>query len=397
MLRPLRILLIVLGCVGLAWALSSDDQRRRLLVAFGLAATWEQAQATPFTLIGPGFSIELLPGLPPGPERFLWPTPPAAPPVAPAPSAGRAVAHGDDPCAVGRAAHPSQARPALPLYRYLDADGRTVFADQVPPGVDALPLARPGSGGVGGFSASYDYVGLTPPTGFQTQLEIDLAGVFRFLALGLELGNMEPVHLNLRVIDGERAFAAAAATANLSAQTVSGFYQFGSNQAVVRWQGDAATRAVARHEIAHLAVGNWLGRLPIWLNEGLAEFCERMLFQQSFATAEATPETLAELRRLAGNGSLPALRAFLAGDRTEWQRWGADLSYSYAWSIVHFLLQDPARARLLTDLLRQRAQQRCAVFDEARWLDGHYPGGLGGLESDWRQWLFNDEARAAFF
>jgi hypothetical protein len=97
--------------------------------------------------------------------------------------------------------------------------------------------------------------------------------------------------------------------------TNSGFYTDKDNLAVVRWRGDVRTRAVARHEIAHLALGNWLGRTPLWLNEGLAEVVERKRFQHSFASADAPARRPEQLRRRQAAGRLPGLRTFLDSRR----------------------------------------------------------------------------------
>ncbi len=111
-----------------------------------------------------------------------------------------------------------------------------------------------------------------------------------------------------------RAFQRYLKGSNLGADTA-GLYRFQGNLAVVSWAGDARTRAVARHEIAHLALGNWLGNTPLWLNEGIAELVEQMHFQQSWASAEVNRRTLARLQELERGGRLPALRTFLAANR----------------------------------------------------------------------------------
>jgi hypothetical protein len=269
-----------------------------------------------------------------------------------------------------------------------------VFADRAPTDMDAQILDVQGDAGVGRFSAEYDFDGLTPPMGFQQQLEIDLDGVFHFLADDLGLRGVQPVHLRLRIVDGRARFARLAAGTGLD--TNSGFYTHKDNLAVVRWRGDARTRAVARHEIAHLALGNWLGRTPLWLNEGLAEVVERMRFQQSFAVADAPARRLDELRRRQAGGQLPGLRSFLGSRRADWNRWGTDLAYDYAWSLVHFLLQEPARQRTVTGLLNQLAAHRCRPFDHVGFLEQDYFGGLDGLHRDWRRWLGGEAAPLHF-
>jgi hypothetical protein len=409
MLTLLRLLVVVLLMVVMAWTLATDDQRRRLLVAVGIAGSVEEAERAGFSLVIAGHELALLAPAPrqapdPGPGYGLAPgigprvdrrAPAPEPPATDSPRhPGRGIGHGGDPCAVGVARNPSQARAAARVHRYVDADGRPVFADRAPTGMAAEVLHVPGDTGVGRFSAEYAFDGLTPPMGFQQQLEIDLDGVFHFLADDLGLRGVQPVHLRLRIVDGRARFARLAAGTGLD--TNSGFYTHKDNLAVVRWRGDARTRAVARHEIAHLALGNWLGRTPLWLNEGLAEVVERMQFQQSFAVADAPARRLEQLRRRQAGGQLPELRAFLDSRREDWNRWGTDLAYDYAWSLVHFLLQEPARQRTVTGLLNQLAAHRCRPFDHLAFLERDYFGGLDGLHRDWRRWLAGEAAPLHF-
>jgi len=399
-----RIAALLLVCLAV-WHLSTDDQRRRLLVAAGIATSTQEAERAGFSLIVAGHEIQLLAPVPPAPAAADAAVPPPVPPAVantrPAPppglraaARGHDIGHGTDPCAQGVARNPSRARTTAPVRRYVDADGRIVFSDRAPAGVDAELVDVTGDAGVGRFSADYDFDGLTPPLGFQRQLEIDLDGVFHFLADDLGLRDVQPVHLRLRIVEGSARFARLARGTGLS--TASGFYTYADNQAVVRWMGDAPTRAVARHEIAHLALGNWLGQTPLWLNEGLAEVVETLRFQQSFALADAPAQRLVALRRLDRARRLPALGTFLTSERADWNRWGNEIAYPYAWSLVHFLLQEPARQRTVTELLNQLAANRCRPFDHVALLERDYLGGLDGLERDWRRWLAG-EATALHF
>lgn len=391
----LRIGAIVMLLCIIVWGLTSNDQRRRLIVAFGIADSLQQAERIALTLVGPGFEIELLPAVPP--PRTIDRSPPqlaaavtrpsSAAAASPPPEIASHVLHAGDPCASGRPANPSRARPAAGIYRWTDDQGRVVFSDRAAPAAMPISAATADGSGVGRFSAEYDYKGVVAPTAFQQQLEIDIDGVFRFLAEDLGLRDVQAVHVRLQIIDQPERFPGLLAGTGLAGGRLSGVYRYRDNQAIVRWQGPNRTRAVARHEIAHLALGNWLGRVPLWLNEGLAELVERMRFQQSFASAEAPPRQIARLGRLEGRGRLPALRTFLAAERSDWDRWGHEITYPYAWSLVYFLVQEPAREQVLSRLLNALAQHRCTAFDDIGHLAATYPGGLRALERDWRRWL----------
>ena len=179
--------------------------------------------------------------------------------------------------------------------------------------------------------------------------------------------------------------------------TTAGYYSFPENEAVVRWAGQQRTLAAARHEITHLALGNWLGSTPLWFNEGMAEIMEQLEFQQSYARAEAPLSRVQHLRELHRSGKLPAFRRFLDSERGDWDRIGNDTAYSYAWSLVYFLIQDAQRQQLVSNYLNAVAEQRCQRFDHANFFETRYPGGLASFEAGWRQWLTRETPVALQF
>jgi len=108
-----------------------------------------------------------------------------------------------------------------------------------------------------------------------------------------------------------------------------------------------------RHEATHAIVHAAVGRLPLWLDEGLAEYFETP------ATAVGLHDRhLAELHKVMATGWRPSLTRLEA--LTELTRMtGGD--YREAWAWVYFLLNGPAEGRqLLLSYLRDRPT------DEAR-------------------------------
>lgn len=145
---------------------------------------------------------------------------------------------------------------------------------------------------------------------------------------------VQPLQVRLTVIDGERRFIDYLDPTTHQFTTTSGSCSCDGNEAQAHWMGPAVTMAVARHEITHLALGNWRADPPRWLNEGVAESIERLQFQGSDATALASVRDLDDIVRLHRSGRLPALRTFLAMDQDDWNSLGNDIISCYAWSLV---------------------------------------------------------------
>ncbi len=176
------------------------------------------------------------------------------------------------PCRTSGVANPTH-KTQQEVYRWTDADGRPAFSDQPPRGTDAQVVGLTAEGGVGMFSSDYRFVGGAGDSAFASALPANIDGVFRFLAKGLALHEVQPLHVRLTVIEGERRFVdyLNSKPHKLNITTTSGFYSFDGNEAVVRWMGPEVTMAVMRHEITHLALGNWLGDPPcgstrVWPN-----------------------------------------------------------------------------------------------------------------------------------
>jgi hypothetical protein len=99
--------------------------------------------------------------------------------------------------------------------------------------------------------------------------------------------------------------------------------------------------------------------------------------------AQPDREAIEALQSRIGGRGWPSVRQFMQLTRTDWDRQGETFSYQYAWSLVHFLLEDSRRRELLVDYLDTLARHRCRRFDTTAFFDSRYPGGLDRFEKDW--------------
>lgn len=125
---------------------------------------------------------------------------------------------------------------------------------------------------------------------------------------------------------------------------------------VFAWQG-AEFEIDVRHESTHALLHAWLPSVPLWLDEGLAEYFE-VPRDERFAK---NPH-LAAVQTLIGKGQLPKLAELESLDDLDDMGVG---EYQGAWAWVHFLLHGPREAR--EELLR--------YLDELE--SGGEPGSLG--------------------
>jgi len=97
---------------------------------------------------------------------------------------------------------------------------------------------------------------------------------------------------------------------------------------------------IVQHEAFHQFAFNVITpRLPIWVNEGLAEYFGHAIWTgDGYVTGVIPPRRLARVRRMIGSQRLLPFVKMLTMTNNEWT---ADLSarnYDQAWSMVHFLV-----------------------------------------------------------
>jgi hypothetical protein len=371
----LLVLLMLAVLLPVIWLISTDEQRAQYRVWLGIEPT-DEGIARGDEPIAPTVGV----------QRAEQPTA-----VRPAKSGLR---HGDvRVCDTTKVANPAKLSKAE-VYRWTDDEGRVHFSDR-PPSPESAAGAEPVVlDGQSRFSAKWNFDGFKPPALLRDELERKTDGVFRFFEHVLRLDDMAPLHVNLRVIQGRKRFMTYRSKKDPALTTDSGFYRFADNEAVVRWTKKETAVAVAQHEVAHLVVGNLLGDIPLWLNEGIAEVVERLSFSANGIRAEADIEAVEALSGRAAGRSWPGLRKFMSLSRSDWDKQGETFSYQYAWSLVHFLLEDSDRRDVLIDHVQALANHRCRNFDSVGFLDRRYPGGLSGLERDWLRWLRSGRPQA---
>ena len=113
---------------------------------------------------------------------------------------------------------------------------------------------------------------------------------------------------------------------------------------VFAWRGDEFGLDV-RHESTHALLHAWLANVPLWLDEGLAEY-----FEVPHEQRAGQHSHLAAVRAMIRLGQLPRLEALESLDGID--DMGRD-EYRDAWAWVHFGVHGPPAAR--EELLRYLA------------------------------------------
>jgi hypothetical protein len=138
------------------------------------------------------------------------------------------------------------------------------------------------------------------------------------------------------------------------------------NSSILEW-----AKGALPHEITHLLVAESVfglfGDIPVWLNEGLAEYVEGQMTQtyQDILNDAATNKKLISIRSLASGFSTDSTQAYL--------------SYAESHSIVSYLIEKYGwdKMRRLLDIFREGS-----TYDKA--LLAVYGFDTNGLDKEWR-------------
>ncbi len=127
---------------------------------------------------------------------------------------------------------------------------------------------------------------------------------------------------------------------------------------------DADARRTTLHEYAHSLIRRAYPRLPLWLDEGLAEHLST--FERRGAVAELGRPVQEHLGTLATGAALPlrGLAAVTAEHPTYNENDRAGRFYAHAWAFVHFLLHGSPDRRPALHAFMERCN-RGVPFDEA--------------------------------
>jgi hypothetical protein len=152
-----------------------------------------------------------------------------------------------------------------------------------------------------------------------------------------------------------------------------------------RMSDAAALHATLKHELCHLMLGRHIGRgrLPRWLNEGVAQW-----------SSDGLSELLVRQDTISLPAALSAGRLFdlsALADRFPGSRQGLALAYSQSRSVVDFLVREYGREGLLALLNGLKAGM--ALDAAARSALGR---SMAQVEADWRDSLGRDPAWLLF-
>ncbi len=164
---------------------------------------------------------------------------------------------------------------------------------------------------------------------------------------------------------------------------------------VVSWKHPqpAVLLATVLHETTHAVTQSFLLHVPLWMNEGSADWFGKPAWADGEAQKTDRARRWQTLKRLLDEQKLPPLRAYLEAESyDEWSKqFGGNIGMGYVvgYSLFDFFMSHPNAQAFLAALLKapnvERGAKPGAVFTAQ--LDKLWRGGLPEFERGWHNWI----------
>lgn len=153
-----------------------------------------------------------------------------------------------------------------------------------------------------------------------------------------------------------------------------------------------STWHVVQHEGFHQFVQAVIGgNMPIWINEGLAEYFGEAIFTgDGFVTGLVPPDRLARLQKAIRDDKTLPLRDIMLMSMRDWNGKLDIANYDQAWSMLHFLVHgengryQEALNGLINDISRH-------VRYEQAWKN-NFGGNIESFQTKWKEYWANQPA-----
>jgi hypothetical protein len=135
------------------------------------------------------------------------------------------------------------------------------------------------------------------------------------------------------------------------------------------------------HQFAHAVIG---GELPIWVNEGVAEYFGESLFTgDGFVTGLIPPDRLTRIKDEITKKDARSIKDIMLMDHSQWNAELRIINYDQAWSMVHFLINADSGKYQSAFSNFMLGIGRGIPWDQS-WA--HTFGSIDGFEPQWHDW-----------
>lgn len=159
------------------------------------------------------------------------------------------------------------------------------------------------------------------------------------------------------------------------------YYSWGNNSIYLpRYTNIEKTLAIARHEITHAILAGMIGPVPVWMNEGLAEYMESFSWQLNVAVVQPKVDKYARLKSR-------SLQQLARMERKDFYGSHLTMNYLQAGASLYFLLDHQAGREWVRRSFTFYGENPCRKVSFDQLFRNNYHGGIEGANRNFQNWL----------
>ncbi|WP_289029663.1 DUF4124 domain-containing protein [uncultured Paraglaciecola sp.] len=240
------------------------------------------------------------------------------------------------------------------IYTWKDSQGVTHFSDKKPDNLSVEELELAGEQVFDYFSLNI--VGADVPFEFKEKLSRAIHKMFVIYGQLIDKSNLKKVSINLRFIASKKGFERYRAKHAPNSRTTTGFYDNGTNEAVIFYGSFQSAFKTAIHESAHGINRGVIGNTNKWLNEGLAEYLEMITTNLSSAEIALNTDWFSNGKLRKRPIPLPQL---FPSTRADWNSVNQSKYYATSWALIYFFMDNKSLRLKLAKLIALEQSNMC--------------------------------------
>ncbi|WP_143870672.1 DUF1570 domain-containing protein [Catenovulum sediminis] len=246
------------------------------------------------------------------------------------------------------------------LYTWVDERGVTHISDQKPKQHRALKYQVANQQALDYFALNLQTLGL--PAAFKNELESKLNAVFKIYAHLLGIGSLKKIELNLKVLANKQQYLQELAKLGWTGGQSVGVYSYAANSAVIQYTDYQQTMQTAIHEAVHAINAGLFGITNDWMNEGLAEYFEKIETQLQQRIVKTNGSWLNKMHQVAHQfiplEDLLTANIGLVADNKK------HALYANSWASMYFLMSSTQGRVLLKALMKAEQESPCIKLNK---------------------------------
>lgn len=275
---------------------------------------------------------------------------------------------------------------AREIYRWKDGNGKIHFSDRAHNTSNPVEVVEQKLSRRDYFDLNLHHQGSTTYPGLESDLNIHISKVYDIMSGLLPREKLQKVSVNLWTFNKDSDYQTFreqhAPTA--SARSL-GFHTSRENIAAsLNRDGKHQLLTTSLHEAVHVMNSGLFGFTERWLNEGLAEYFERIKVYGQTGQVQYSKSSLEDIKNASTHFSFDQLTRTGIDD---WQGEHRNLIYSYSWAWVYFLMSQNDTRDVLTSYLSKNAEQPCNNLVSASYFNKRVAGGNQELQRRFDKWL----------